>query len=94
MRACPIRVGRPSSVKKLSDSKPNAAPDNAHTSSSIVSASIAPLTPPAGNMLPSSAARASVVGAPFLSIAQPSGIGLPVSLSRTTPRIGREAMAT
>ena len=54
--AWPMRVGRPSSVKKLSDSKPNAAPESAHTSSSTVSASIAPFTPPAGSMLPSSAA--------------------------------------
>ena len=36
--AWPMRVGRPSSVKKLSDSKPNAEPESAHTSSSTVSA--------------------------------------------------------
>ena len=85
-------------TKKLSDSKPNAAPESAHTSNSTMRASIAPFAPPAGSMLPSSAARASVVGWPSLSSAQPSGIGLPsraatMILPRATAESDRSMMS-
>ena len=50
---------------------------SAHTRSSTTSASIAPLAPPSASIDPSSAALASVVGAPERSSAQPNGIGLP-----------------
>src|SRR5947209_14219969 len=56
-----MRVGRPSSTKKLSDSKPYAAPESATTRSSILSASIAPLTPPAGSMLPAGGVKGAML---------------------------------
>ncbi|MCY1452161.1 hypothetical protein D9M71_690640 [compost metagenome] len=64
-------------MKKESASAPKLAPASEVTSSSTISASIAPLTPPAGSIEPRSAACASVVGWPASSNAQPSGIGLP-----------------
>jgi len=66
-----MRVGLPASLKKLSDSKPKAAPESAQARSSMVRASIAPLAPPAGTIIPSSPALGSVVGLPSLSSAQP-----------------------
>ena len=64
-RGSPARCAwAPRSTKKLSDSNPKAAPESAQTSSSTMSASIAPFAPPAGSMLPSRAAFASVVGRP------------------------------
>ena len=54
-----------------------------------MSASMAPLAPPAGSIMPSSPAFGSVVGLPSLSSAQPGGMGLPsraatMSLPRAT----------
>ena len=85
-----MRGRLPSSTKKLEASKPNCAPMTAVTSSSTISASIAPLldvAAPIGSIEPSSAALASVVGWPFASSAQPSGIGSPFfAATMTLPR--------
>ena len=60
-----MRGRLPSSARNESASKPKAAPVSAQHRSSTTSASIAPLTPPAGSIMPSSAALASVVGLAF-----------------------------
>ena len=87
--AWPSRGRLPSSTKRVDASKPSAAPASVVTRSSTMSASIAPLVPPMASMLPSRPARASAVGLPFASSAQPSGIGRPsfaaiMSLPRAT----------
>ena len=83
MNACPMRGWLPSSAKNESASKPIAAPVSAAQISSNMSASIAPFAPPVGNRLPCSiAAFASVVGLPWRSSAQPSGMLLALFASR------------
>jgi hypothetical protein len=90
MKVWPMRGRLPSSTKKLDASKPYCAPISAVTSSSTISASIAPLldvAAPTGSIEPSSAALASVVGLPSASSAQPSGIGSPfLAATITLPR--------
>src|SRR3546814_18750274 len=55
------------------------APVRPAASSSTISAMLAPRAPPKGSRLPAKAARASVVGWPAGSSAQPSGIPRPAS---------------
>ena len=92
MKACPMRGWLPSSTKNDEASKPNCAPISALTSSSTISASMAPLgllAAPTGSMEPIMPACGSVVGWPVASSAHPSGIDLPslaatISLPRAT----------
>ncbi len=87
-----MRGRLPSAKKKLDASKPKLAPVSAATSSSMISASIAPLglpTATTGSIESSRPAAGSVVGLPSRSKAQPSGIDWPafaaaISLPRAT----------
>ena len=82
----------PSSTKKLSASKPIAAPVSAQARSSTIKASIAPLAPPTASIDPANAALASVVGRPSRSSAQPAGIGRPsLAAIMTLPRAASDS---
>src|SRR6185295_16632639 len=80
--AWPMRGLLPSSEKKESASGPIAEPVSAAQISSNISASIAPFAPPIGKRLPCSIASfGSLVGLPWRSSAQPSGIFSPLRIA-------------